>query len=51
MDNLLKIAEWIEKNKPIIIHEWIEDANIITIFKKNNISTKKFADKFTIKIL
>jgi len=51
MDNLLKIAEWIEKNKPIIIHEWIEDANIVTIFKKNNISTKKFADKFAIKIL
>ena len=51
MNNLLKIAEWIEQNKHIIVQEWMEDANIITIFKKNNISTNKFSTNFAIKIL
>jgi len=51
MNNLLKIAEWIEQHKPIIVQEWIEDANIIAIFKKNNISTNKFLTNFAIKIL
>jgi GGDEF domain-containing protein len=51
MENLLKIAEWIEQNKSIIVQEWIEDANIIAIFKKNNISTNKFSTNFAVKIL
>lgn len=51
MENLFKIAEWIEQNKQIIVDEWIEDANITVIFKKNNISTNKFSTNFATKIL
>jgi GGDEF domain-containing protein len=51
MDNLQKIAQWLEKNKDIIIEEWIEDANIVSIFQKHNISTNKFSTNFAIKIL
>jgi len=51
MNDLLKIAEWIEQKKLIIIHEWIENTNIIGIFKKHNISTNKFSTNFAIQIL
>lgn len=51
MKKLFEIANWIEKNKPIFLEEWLEDANIIRIFKRNNISTDKFKTNFAIKIL
>jgi len=50
MNNLFKIANWIEQNKSNIVQEWIEDANIIAIFKKNSISRNKFSTNFAIKI-
>ena len=51
MNNLFKIAEWVEQNKSVIVQDWIDDANIIAIFKKHSISRNKFSTNFAIKIL
>jgi len=34
MNDLLKIAEWIEQHKSDIVQEWIKNSDLIAIFKK-----------------
>jgi len=51
MDNLYKIASWLQEQNSHIVNQWCADDAVVNIFRKYRINLSAFSTKFAPKIL